>query len=86
MKIAFTPEAWEDYLYWQKYDKKTLNRLNALIKETLRQPFDGKGKPEPLKYELKGFWSRRINQEHRLVYRVTDDAIEIISVRFHYKT
>jgi len=84
MKITFTPEAWQDYLYWQKYDKKVLRRINELVKDISRQPFFGIGKPEPLKYELQGFWSRRINQENRLVYRMTDTTIEIISVRYHY--
>lgn len=85
MKIAFTTEAWDDYLYWQKYNKQMLTRTNELIKDIVRSPFDGKGKPEPLRYELKGLWSRRIDHEHRLVYSVTDNEIEIVSVRFHYK-
>jgi len=85
MKIKFTPEAWDDYLYWQKNDKKFLHRINELIRDTQRSPFQGIGKPEPLRYELRGFWSRRINDEHRLVYRVTDDSLEIVSVRFHYR-
>ena len=84
MKITFTPEAWQDYLYWQKTDKKNLRRVNELIKETLRTPFDGKGKPEPLKFSLRGFWSRRIDQEHRLIYKVLDDTVVIIAARFHY--
>lgn len=85
MDISFTPEAWDDYLYWHSTDKDNFKKINELIKEIQRTPFAGKGKPEPLKYDLKGFWSRRINQEHRLVYRIADTAIEIISVRFHYK-
>jgi len=84
MKLTFTPEAWEDYLYWQKYDKKTLQRINALIKEIIRSPFAGKGKPEALRFELKGFWSRRIDQEHRLVYKVLDGTLAILALRFHY--
>lgn len=84
MKLTFTPEAWEDCLYWQKYDKKTLQRINVLIKEIVRFPFTGKGKPEPLRFELKGCWSRRINQEHRLVYKAIDDTLVILALRFHY--
>ena len=84
MKITFTPEAWDDYLYWQKYDKKTLRHINELIKEIKRTPFSGKGKPEALRYDLKGFWSRRINIEHRLVYKITDDTLVVIATRFHY--
>lgn len=85
MQIQFTPEAWEDYLYWQKHDKKLLQRINELIKDAQRSPFQGIGKPEPLRYELRGFWSRRINDEHRLVYRALNNVLEIVSVRFHYK-
>ncbi len=85
MKLAFTPEAWDDYLFWQKYDKQILQKINELIKEILRTPFAGKGKPEPLRFEFQGCWSRRINQEHRLVYKVIDEEIVIISTKFHYK-
>jgi len=85
MKHAFTPEAWEDYLFWQKHDKKILERVNELIKATKRTPFAGAGKPEPLKHSLKGFWSRRITKEHRLVYTMNDDTLVIISVRYHYQ-
>lgn len=84
MNVLFTPQAWSDYLYWQQNDKKILKRINELIKDIKRQPFDGKGKPEPLKYELAGCWSRRINQEHRLVYYVTDQTITILAAKFHY--
>jgi toxin YoeB len=84
MNILFTPESWEDYLYWQKNDKKLLRRVNDLIKDIGRTPFEGIGKPEMLKYQLKGCWSRRINQEHRLVYEVEDTVIRIIACRFHY--
>ena len=84
MKIIFTDESWQDYLYWQEHDKKTFKKINALIKEIARQPFKGKGKPEPLKYQLKGFWSRRIDLEHRLVYAYLEGEILIISCRFHY--
>ena len=85
MKLAFTPEAGEDSLFWQKYDKQILHKINELIKEVLRTPFAGKGKPEPLRFEFQGCWSRRINQEHRLVYKVIDEEIVIISAKFHYK-
>ncbi|WP_416397426.1 Txe/YoeB family addiction module toxin [Allohahella sp. A8] len=84
MKLIFSDNAWEDYLYWQKTDKKILNRINKLIKETRREPFEGVGKPEPLKHNLAGYWSRRINEEHRIVYKVTDDALLIAQLRYHY--
>ncbi|MDF2867667.1 MAG: hypothetical protein K0S11_1137 [Gammaproteobacteria bacterium] len=84
MKVTFTPEAWEDYLYWQKYNKNILRRINELVKDILRSPFQGLGKPEPLKYEFQGCWSRRIDQEHRLIYQLADEALIIISVRYHY--
>jgi len=77
-------DAWEDYLYWQQYDKSMLKKINALIKEITRTPFQGTGKPEPLKENLSGFWSRRINQEHRLVYTVEKDAVIILQCRYHY--
>ena len=83
-KLVFSNESWSDYLYWQKTDKKNLERINSLIKEIGRKPFEGIGKPEPLKHQLQGCWSRRINKEHRLVYEITDSAIWIISCRFHY--
>jgi toxin YoeB len=84
VKISFSERAWDGYLYWQTHDTKTLKRINALIKETSRTPFEGTGKPEPLRNELSGWWSRRIDQEHRLVYRVTETALEIIQCRLHY--
>ena len=84
MKPIFSENAWEDYLYWQKTDKKLLNRINKLIKETKQQPFEGVGKPEPLKHGLVGYWSRRINDEHRMVYKVTDDALLLAQLRYHY--
>ncbi len=84
MRLVFVDESWEDYLYWQKTDKKILKRINSLIKDIKRNPFDGIGKPEPLKYKYSGFWSRRIDGEHRLIYQVTDDAILIAKCRFHY--
>jgi toxin YoeB len=77
-------DAWEDYLYWQKNDKSILKKTNALIKESMRTPFEGTGKPEALKENLAGFWSRRINLEHRLVYKVEDEAIFILQCRYHY--
>ncbi|MGY4395120.1 toxin YoeB [Sphingomonas sp. UYAg733] len=88
MKLVFWPTAWEDYLHWQGDDRKTSDRLNALIKECMRDPFRGTGKPEPLAGNLSGWWSRRINREHRLVYRVTGkgetQALEVAQCRYHY--
>ena len=84
MKIIFSENAREDYLYWQRSDKKTLRRINGLTKEIMRTPFEGTGKPEPLRHALSGYWSRRINEEHRIVYRVTEDAIHIAQLRYHY--
>lgn len=84
MKLIFHEQAWDDYLYWQKQDRKLLARLNSLIKECTRTPFDGTGKPEPLKGQLSGWWSRRLNREHRLVYRVEDDTLLIAQCRYHY--
>ena len=84
MNLLFTDEAWEDYTYWQQYDKKLLKKINSLLKEIKRTPYEGTGKPEPLRYELQGAWSRRINQEHRLVYEVFDEQINVIACRFHY--
>lgn len=82
--LSWTDEAWHDYLYWQSQDKKTLKRINKLITETKRSPFDGIGKPEPLKENLSGFWSRRIDETNRLVYAVDDNTLTIISCRYHY--
>ena len=84
MKLIWSEESWEDYLYWQSNNKSILKKINNLIKEIKRTPFEGIGKPEPLKYELSGCWSRRINHEHRLVYQVESDAIFIIACRYHY--
>ena len=84
MKITFAETGWEDYLYWQAADKKMLDRLNALIKDCARNPFKGIGKPEPLRGNWSGWWSRRINEEHRLIYRVRDNTLEIAQCRFHY--
>ena len=82
--LSWTDEAWKDYLYWQNQDKKTLRRINKLIAETIREPFADIGKPEALKENLSGFWSRRIDDTNRLVYAVDDMAITIISCRYHY--
>jgi len=82
--ICFTTEAWDDYLFWQLTDKKTLRRINGLIKDAQRNPFAGIGKPEPLKYELAGYWSRRIDKVNRLVYTATEQEICIISCLYHY--
>ena len=84
MKLVFVELAWEDYLHWQKQDRKLMERINKLMEATMRQPYVGIGKPEPLKYALSGFWSRRINDEHRMVYRVTDHQLEIAQLRFYY--
>jgi len=84
MKLIFAAQAWDDYLYWQQTDKKTVKRINQLINDILRTPHKGLGKPEPLKHALSGYWSRRIDAEHRVVYRVTDDAILIAQLRYHY--
>jgi toxin YoeB len=84
VKITFSENASAGYLYWQSQDKKFLKKLNALIEESSRSPFQGTGKPEPLKHELADWWSRRITDEHRLVYRVKDGALEIAQCRFHY--
>ncbi len=84
MKLIFSSKAWENYLYWQKADKAMLKRINALIKEIQRMPFEGIGKPEPLKHGLSGYWSRRINYEHRIVYKVFDDNLFIAQLRYHY--
>ncbi|WP_040896530.1 Txe/YoeB family addiction module toxin [Xenococcus sp. PCC 7305] len=84
MDILFLDDAWQNYLYWQKIDKKILKRINELIKDIKRSPFEGIGKPESLKFDLSGLWSRRINQEHRLIYQVKDNCIIIIQCRYHY--
>ena len=82
--LKFTDESWTDYIYWQTQDKKTLRRINDLIKDVQRDPFVGIGKPEPLKHSLSGLWSRRIDEANRLVYEADDDEITIISCRYHY--
>jgi len=84
VRLVFAGLAWEDYLYWQKQDRKLVERINKLIEATARDPFVGIGKPEPLKHAFAGFWSRRINDEHRMVYRVTGEQLEIAQLRFHY--
>lgn len=86
MKLTFSTRAWEEYLYWQSTDKKILKRINLLIKDIQRNPHEGIGKPEPLKHGLSGYWSRRINDEHRIVYKQEEDAILIAQVRYHYVT
>ena len=84
MRLIFAPEAWEDYLYWQETDKQAIRRIHLLIKAAMRSPFSGIGKPEPLRYALSGFWSRRITEEHRMVYKVEKDDLLIAQLRYHY--
>ena len=84
MRKLFSDDAWEDYLYWQSTDNAILKKINSLIKEIERTPFEGSGKPEPLKHNLAGWWSRRINLEHRLVYKIENDTVVILQCRFHY--
>lgn len=84
LAISFTPDAWEQYVFWQSQDRKTLKRLNTLIEAATRDPFSGIGKPEPLIANLKGYWSRRIDEKNRLVYRVNATDIVVISCRYHY--
>ncbi|MHA2937187.1 Txe/YoeB family addiction module toxin [Vibrio sp. RC27] len=84
MKLVFSTKSWEQYLYWQTTDKKILKRINLLIKDIQRSPTEGIGKPEPLKHGLSGYWSRRINDEHRIVYKSQDDVILIAQLRYHY--
>ncbi len=84
MKIVFSTHAWEDYQYWISNDKKILKRINLLIKEIQRNPFEGIGKPEPLKHSFSGYWSRRINDEHRIVYKVNDENLFLLQMRYHY--
>ncbi len=84
MKVSFTENAWEDYLYWKKMDKKIVKRINELIKDIRRNPFEGLGKPESLKYDLSGKWSRRITDEHRLVYQVEGNNLIVYTCRYHY--
>jgi toxin YoeB len=84
VKYVFVDESWEDYVYWQETDKKMVRRINELLKDISRNPFSGLGKPEPLKYKYKGFWSRRINEEHRLIYQVKENEVLIAKCRYHY--
>ena len=84
MNLIFSSKAWDSYLYWQKTDKVMLKRIHALIKEIQRNPYEGIGKPEPLKHSLSGYWSRRINDEHRIVYKITDGQLLIAQLRYHY--
>ena len=84
MKLIFAESAWQDYCYWQQQDKQMLKRINQLIQEIQREPFTGIGKPEPLKHALSGYWSRRINDEHRIVYKIENDALLIAQLRHHY--
>ena len=84
MILSWAEKAWDDYLYWQATDKKRLKRINALIKDIERQPFDGLGNPEPLRHNWTGYWSRRIDREHRLVYKITKKTIVIVQCRYHY--
>lgn len=84
MKLIFSDEAWEDYLYWQKQDKRMVERINVLIRDTQREPFTGVGKPEPLKHALSGYWSRRTTEEHRMVYKVDGEALLLAQLRYHY--
>lgn len=84
MKLVFADAAWEDYLHWQQQDKKMVERINKLIRETQRQPFTGIGKPEPLKHALAGYWLRRITDEHRMVYKIEDDSLLLAQLRYHY--
>ncbi|WP_433498134.1 Txe/YoeB family addiction module toxin [Sphaerimonospora sp. CA-214678] len=85
MKILFTPEAWDDYLWWQQNDHVTLKRLNRLIEDICRNGYEGIGKPEPLRQNLSGFWSRRITTEHRIVYAIEADIVQIVACRTHYE-
>jgi toxin YoeB len=84
VKLVFAEQAWQDYLYWQQQDKRVVKRINELIEDTVREPFKGIGKPEPLKHALAGYWSRRINDEHRMVYKPERDALLVAQLRYHY--
>ncbi len=85
MKVVFSTRGWDDYLWWQRQDRKLLNRINQLIQDVLRNGNEGIGKPEPLKHGFQGYWSRRINDEHRLVYKVVDDEVRVAACRYHYE-
>lgn len=84
MKFIFAEQAWEDYIFWQSTDKQMVKRINLLVREIAREPFEGIGKPEPLRHALSGYWSRRINDEHRIVYKIQDDCLLIAQLRYHY--
>ena len=84
MKLAFTPRGWADYTFWSQSDRRMTQRINKLINDTLRNPSDGIGKPEPLRGDLSGYWSRRIDEEHRLVYKATESELVIVQARYHY--
>lgn len=84
MRLVFSEHAWEDYPYWQRTDRKVLKRINLLIQAVQRSPFEGIGKPEPLKHALSGYWSRRINDEHRMVYKIEGDTLFLAQLRYHY--
>jgi len=85
MNIQFSSRGWDDYIYWQQFDKKVLKKINDLLNDISRSPYEGIGKPEPLKHALSGYWSRRITDEHRLVYRVEGEIIKVAQVRYHYE-
>jgi toxin YoeB len=84
VKLIFSERAWEDYLYWQETDRRLVNRIHQLIRDIQREPFSGIGKPEPLRHAFQGYWSRRINDEHRIVYKIEDDSVLIAQLRYHY--
>ena len=84
MKLIFSEHAWDDYLYWQRHNPKILKRINSLIKDIQRQPFAGVGKPEPLKHNFSGYWSRRVTDEHRIIYKIENDSLMIAQLRYHY--
>lgn len=84
MKLAFLEDAWEDYLYWSQTNKANIKKINQLIKDCKREPFSGVGKPEPLKFDMSGCWSRRITSEHRLIYKIEGDTLVIVQCRYHY--
>lgn len=84
MNLIFSNHAWDDYLYWQKTDKKMVKRINSLVKDIQHSPFEGIGKPEPLKHALASYWSRRINDEHRMIYKVDSESIYFVQLRYHY--
>jgi toxin YoeB len=84
VRLIFADQAWEDYLYWQRTDRKILEKINHLLQEIRREPFRGIGKPEPLRHDFAGYWSRRINDEHRIVYKIQNDSVLLAQLRFHY--